>query len=171
MYETIDYNENLEPILSQLSKSGAFLTVKSQNRSNTMTIGWGNIGYIWGRKVFIAYVRTSRYTYELLEQAGEFTISIPTNPTSTMKDALMMCGSESGKSVDKFLKCNLNAIEGRTIKSPIISECDTHYECQVLFKHKIENAMLPQQISTNYYDDEAPHIVYYGEIVDSYKLK
>ena len=48
-------------------KSGILLTTKRGEEVNTMTIGWGTIGIDWSRPVFIAYVRESRYTKQLLE--------------------------------------------------------------------------------------------------------
>ena len=65
-----------EKILEQLPK-GAFLTVKNGEKMNVMTIGWGNIGFIWGKPIFTALVRYSRYTYELLENSGEFAVCVP----------------------------------------------------------------------------------------------
>ena len=41
---------------------GILLTTKGQTGVNTMTIGWGTIGIEWGRPMFVAYVRESRYT-------------------------------------------------------------------------------------------------------------
>ena len=46
-----------------------------------MTIGWASVGYLWKKPVFIALVRKQRHSYDLLERAGEFTVSVPTkNP-------------------------------------------------------------------------------------------
>ena len=63
-------------ILKQIEK-GVFLTVKQGDNTNTMTIGWGMLGRIWNRQIFMVLVRYSRYTYELIEKADSFTVSIP----------------------------------------------------------------------------------------------
>ncbi len=52
----VNYNEYSKEALEQLKK-GAFLTVKNDNRVNTMTIGWGNIGIIWNKPIFMVLVR------------------------------------------------------------------------------------------------------------------
>ena len=41
-----------------------------------MIIGWGNIGYDWGRPIFTVLVRESRYTHGYREWR-RLTISIP----------------------------------------------------------------------------------------------
>ena len=53
---------------------GILLTTKSGDKVNTMTIGWGTIGIEWGKPIFVGYVRESRYTREMLDQNGEFTM-------------------------------------------------------------------------------------------------
>ncbi len=53
-------------------KKGAFLTVKAGDAMNTMTIGWGLIGFIWQRSVFMVAVRDSRHTFSIMEKAVGF---------------------------------------------------------------------------------------------------
>ena len=55
----IAYNQYAKETLEILSK-GALLTVKSGEKVNAMTIGWGSIGFMWGKPVFMAMVRPSR---------------------------------------------------------------------------------------------------------------
>lgn len=38
-------------------------------------IGWGHVGRLWNKMTFVIYVRQSRFTKELLEKNGAFTIS------------------------------------------------------------------------------------------------
>lgn len=55
---------------------GILLTTKHEDKVNTMTIGWGMVGIEWGKPIFIAYVRESRFTKQMLDQSGEFTINV-----------------------------------------------------------------------------------------------
>lgn len=73
------FTSNLENAMNHLHKKGAFLTVENQEKVNTMTISWGNIGYQWNKPIFTVLVRKSRHTYEMLEKGAEFSISIPLN--------------------------------------------------------------------------------------------
>ena len=38
-------------------RPGILITTKAGGKVNSMTIGWGTLGIIWNRPVFIAYVR------------------------------------------------------------------------------------------------------------------
>ena len=70
---------------------GILLTTKRGEEVNTMTIGWGHIGIEWSIPIFVVYVRESRYTKQLLEENGEFTINVPVGEID--KSILGVCGT------------------------------------------------------------------------------
>ena len=111
-------------------------------------------------------VRYSRYTYHLLEKAKDFTVSIPIK--KDLKKELAYCGTYSGKDVDKFKECNLNIIDGRKVASPIIANCELHYECNIVYKQAMEPGTLNENIKDRYYKDKDYHVLYFGEILDCY---
>lgn len=61
MKKPIDVFAAAETILKALPK-GILLTTQEGTKTNTMIIGWGSLGVNWGKPVFTAYVRESRYT-------------------------------------------------------------------------------------------------------------
>ena len=101
-------------------KKGILLTTKADDKVNTMTIGWGTMGIEWGRPVFVAYVRESRYTHEMLERCGEFTVNIPMGNVDTK--ILSVCGTKSGRDMDKIKELNLTLEEPLNISVPGIKE-------------------------------------------------
>ncbi|ABO51040.1 conserved hypothetical protein [Desulforamulus reducens MI-1] len=166
MKEDVKFNDHLRELLEQLPK-GAFLTVKDdQDRVNTMTIGWGTLGFMWQKPVFMVMVRPSRYTYQLIENAKDFTVSIPLN--KDLKKALAACGTKSGRDIDKFKECNLTPEQGKVVNSPIIGECDLHYECKLVYQQVMEPALVDPSIKKLAYAKGDYHVMYYGEIVASY---
>ena len=62
-------------IYEPLKKGLCLITAGNINDFNTMTIGWGTIGCLWSKPVFIAYVKQNRYTFEFTEKNEYFTIS------------------------------------------------------------------------------------------------
>ena len=167
-YQNLKYNELSKEMFEQLEK-GAFLTTKVGDKVNTMTIAWGGINFVWYRPVFVAYVRYSRDTYQMLENGSEFTINVPL--TKDLKKELSFCGTKSGRDYDKIEKCGLHLKDSRSIQTPIISDCDLHFECKVVYKQALEPGMIPQDVKERFYRDNNYHVVYYGEIVDSYLIK
>jgi len=151
-----------QKILEQLPK-GAFLTVNDGERINVMTIGWGNIGFVWGKPVFTALVRYSRYTYELLEKSGEFAVCIPAK--DSLKQELAICGSKSGRDLDKFKACGFTTVKGQVISAPLIKECPLHLECKVIYKKGMDENFLDPKVKEASYPKGDLHVIYYGEIV------
>lgn len=167
MKTEMKYNENLEKVLNQLS-IGAFLTVSDGKNVNTMTIGWANIGIIWNKPIIMVMVRKSRHTYEIIENAKDFTVSIPLEVD--LQKALVYCGSYSGRDVDKIKESQLSLKKSNTIISPIISECDMHYECKIVHSQILTSQNLENSIKERFYINDDYHVLYFGEIVESYMI-
>lgn len=163
----VAYNEYLKEMTEVLPK-GAFLTVKGDGELNTMTIGWGTVGYVWGKPVFTVLVRDSRYTYELMEKTDEFTVSIPLN--GGLKEELAFCGKESGRDYDKITECNLTTIPGQRVDTPVIKGCELHYECKIRFKQRMDQDLdkFDGEYDDKWYPTDDYHTIYHGEIVDCY---
>jgi len=162
----MDFTEISQEALEQLQK-GAFLTVSNQGITNTMTIGWGSLGYIWKKPVFMVLVRYSRYTHNLIDKADEFTVSIPLK--GQLNQALNICGTKSGRDMDKFKECGLKTEKGRMVDTPIISECDIHIECKIVYKQGMEQNNLADSLKKSCYPKGDYHVLYYGEIVKAYR--
>lgn len=165
MFKNIKYNELSKEMLTQLQK-GAFLTVKSGDKLNTMTIGWGSLGYIWNKPVFMVMVRYSRHTFDLIDKAEDFTVSYPLN--GQLKDALAFCGTKSGRDMDKIKECNLKLKNGNKVVTPIIEDCDLFLECKIAYKQHMDEKLLSKDIKDRSYSMGDYHVLYYGEIVDAY---
>jgi flavin reductase (DIM6/NTAB) family NADH-FMN oxidoreductase RutF len=153
-------------LLEQLQK-GAFLTVRSQGKVNTMTIAWGSLGYMWNRPVFIAMVRYSRYTYQLIKDADSFAVSFPLK--GQYKEALSLCGTRSGRDIDKFAECGLKLKDGQRLGTPMIDGCDLHLECRIVYKRAMEPETLDDGIKAKSYSDGDYHVMFYGEIAAVYR--
>ena len=156
-------------------KKGVLLTTKAGNTVNTMTIGWGKIGIEWNRPVFIAYVRETRYTKQLLEESGEFTVNVPLNDVDSK--IIGYCGKVSGRDTDKIRDLNLTLVDSDVIQVPGIQELPLTLECKVIYSQKQDLSILPQTIIERFYpvlEEDGfrdYHIAYYGEIVNAYLIE
>lgn len=164
---SVNFTYKLEEAMNYLHRKGAFLTVKSDDKVNTMTISWGNIGFEWNRPIFTVLVRHSRYTHELIEDSNDFTISIPLD--DNLKKELAYCGSKCGRDINKFKECNLTLEPSRIVSSPIISECKLHYECKIVYKQDMNPELLSEEVKKTSYASGDYHTIYYGEIVSCYE--
>ena len=162
----LSYDAKMREAMQALTQWGAFLTTSADGAQNTMAIGWGSIGFAWGKPLFTVLVRNTRYTHELLEKATEFVVSIPL--TDHMQKELEYCGTQSGRDIDKFRTSNLKTAPGQKVSVPIIAGCQLHYECRILTSLPISLDELHESCHQWYADDY--HILYVGEILACYEI-
>ena len=149
---------------------GAFLTTRDGDKINTMVIGWGHIGRIWERPVFVAYVRDSRYTRELLDRNPEFTVNIPAGEID--RNAFRICGSQSGRDMDKIAAAGLTPVAPLEISVPALAEFPLTLECRVIYREEQDASRLPEDIRRRFYTAESgDHIAYWGAIAAAYLLE
>ena len=150
---------------------GILLTTCAEGQVDTMTIGWGTVGVQWGRPIFIAFVRESRYTKQLLEKNGEFTVNIPLGQVD--KNILGVCGTKSGRDMDKIAHLGLTLEEGQTVSVPAIKELPLTLECKVIYKQDQNPSAIFPEYDRRYYakgtrNEGDYHTAYYGEITAAY---
>ena len=171
MKHEIDVFEYAGLICKQMAK-GILLTTKAENSVNTMTIGWGTLGIEWGKKLFVAYVRESRFTREMIDKTGEFTINIPLNEID--RKVLRYCGSKSGRDTDKIGDLGLTLVDSDIVNVPGIKELPVTLECRVMYSHLQDATELPVSSVERFYPEENGkrdnHIAYYAEIVNAYLI-
>ena len=159
-------------------KRGILLTTKIDEKVNTMTIGWGTIGIEWGKPIFIAFVRESRYTKDMLDTNAEFSVNIPYGEVDAQ--ILGFCGTKSGRDVDKITEMGLTLESPLEISAPGIKELPLTLECKVLYRQKQDLSTIPEAILDRYYpsnpdcpyagSDRDYHYAYYAEIVSAYLI-
>lgn len=174
MKKTVDAFDYAGHICKAMKK-GILLTTKADDKVNTMTIGWGKIGIEWNRPVFIAYVRESRYTKEMMEKNGEFTVNIPMGEIDSR--ILSHCGRTSGRDSDKIKDLNLTLVDSDIVSVPGILELPLTLECKVIYTQKQDLSALPQELIDRFYPQVDAsgfrdyHIAYYGEILGASLLE
>ena len=164
MREKIGTYDAIQETLKCLNNGGLLLGTGTQG--NPMTIGWGTIGQIWGKPLFIVLVRPSRFSFGLIEALPEFSVNVPTHE---LRKTVAICGSKSGRDMDKIKECGLHLNPGENIGVPTIQECDIQYECRVIHKSNVINGDLDPQIVAATYPTGNFHRVYYGEILAVYR--
>lgn len=177
MKEKINITDYANKITEALPK-GILLNSK-YTKFNSMIIGWGGLGTVWGKSTFTVYVREHRYTKSQLDATGEFSISVPLNKIIPVISKV--CGTKSGRDVDKEIEAHLTLESPEIINVPGIKEYPLTLECKILYSQKqelekipmdIRKYMYPQDVDGTYFmANKDAHTVYIGEIVASYIIK
>jgi flavin reductase (DIM6/NTAB) family NADH-FMN oxidoreductase RutF len=159
------YSENFDKLCEALEGAGAFLVVENgKGRVNVMTIGWAQVGIIWGMPVLTVMVRPSRHTHAMLGKASHFSVCVPRR--GELKKELAFCGTKSGRDYDKIRACALQLKEGSVKGLKYIDGCELVYQCEVYGKHDLQREALATGALSKYYPGvETPHTLYFGKIV------
>lgn len=161
-----DTKDVFDITMERMTSEGLLLvTADKAGRPNVMTIGWGTIGSVWGKDVFIILVRPSRYSYSLLEQVPQFTVNVP---TQGLASAVALCGSVSGRDCDKFEQAQLTPVAAQETDVPVIKQCPVNYQCRVLHKTDMVAGAVPDDIKKTFYPINDYHRVYFGQILACY---
>jgi len=154
----------LDEVFEQIGGKGAFLTgALPGGRANPMTIGWGLIGVVWGRPIFQVLVRPSRHTHGLIEKAGAFTVSVP---LPSADRALTLCGTKSGRELDKLAELGIGVVPGKTVPVPTLDIPGAHYACRVVAKTDlVPGGLVSAELRDRYYPQGDLHTLYFGEIL------
>lgn len=173
--KSIEIKEYAADILKALP-GGLLLTTKADGKVNSMVIGWGTFGINWSRPVFAVYVREGRFTREQLDKNPEFTINVPIGEYD--KNIIAVCGSKSGRNIDKVAEAGLTLADPQVVSVPAIKEFPLTLECKVIYRQPQELEFLPKEICERMYPQDVPssnpmanrdpHVTYYGEIVAAY---
>lgn len=159
--------------------NGVLLTTKSGDEVDTMVIGWGFIGTFWGEPTFVAYIRTSRHTYKMLEESGEFTVNVPMDRLDS--EIMRVAGFKSGRYVNKVEELGLTLVNPDVVSAPALFQCPITLECKVVYKQLLDADAIPPEAGIFYpadvTDPDEPmrssflHMAFYGRIVASYVVE
>ena len=177
MKEKINVSAYAQKITEALPK-GVLLNTNG-DKFNSMVIGWGALGTVWGVPAFTVYVRENRYTKGQLDKTGEFSVSVPLEKPvpAIAKD----CGSQSGRDIDKAKEAGLTLEAPEKIKTPGVKEYPLTLECKILYGQRQELSLIPEDIRASMYPQDVDgshpmanrdaHTVYIGQIVDAYIIR
>lgn len=161
-FKSIKPQEITGNTFSLIGSDWMLVTAGTMDKFNMMTASWGGMGVLWGKNVCFIFIRPTRYTYELLEKHDKFSLSFFDNK---WRNALNLCGSKSGRDIDKAKATGL---------IPFVGENDTIgfeqarmiIECKKIYFQDIDPAnFLDPAIMRNYSQNDY-HRVYVGEILD-----
>jgi len=106
-------------------------TVSSEGRPNIITLGWA-MPTSNDPPLCAISIGLTRFSHELLEQVAEFVLAFP---AEDMEAAMLLCGTKSGREVDKFAEAGLTPLPAAAVRPPLIGEAVTNMECKVVSTH------------------------------------
>jgi len=135
------------------------ITAGTPEAFNTMTASWGGLGVLWERQVGFCFIRPTRYTYEFIEHAENFTLSFF---EERFRKALTYCGTHSGRDGDKIREAGLTPVkEGGAV---YFAEARLVLVCRKLYFQDISPDRFLDPAIESMYPKKDYHRMYVGEI-------
>ncbi len=144
-----------------LNDRWALLTAADGEGCNPMTVSWGGTGILWGKPVATVYVRPQRYTKGLMDREEYFSLSfLPED----RHDVVALCGSKSGRDVDKVKECGLTVLKDE--KVPYFAEAELTLICRKVYQQDLKGECFTDpEVDGKNYPKKDYHRMYIGEIV------
>ena len=162
----MDFTEKSYEVFRMFNDRWALATAGSPEHYNTMTIGWGTLGTIWGpphkgKPIVTIFVSPARYTHEYLEENDYFTVCF--FPEEYRKD-LALLGSRSGREGDKVALTGLTPVP---VEHGVdFAQSELTFVCRKLYTHQFEKEQVPPEVADWIYTRVPPHTMFIGEVVD-----
>ena len=160
--------EELENAFRLVGKDWMLITAEGKDengkdRVNTMTASWGGMGVLWNKPVAFCFIRPQRYTYTLTEQSDHLSLSfLP----EALRPALRLCGTKSGKDIDKFAAAGLTPAAENGV--PYVAEARLVLLCRKLYADDLKKACFVDPTLLSNYENGDFHRVYVVEIEKAY---
>lgn len=135
------------------------ITAGTPDRFNTMTASWGGLGVLWKKQVAFCFIRPTRYTYEFIERSEHFTLSFFSR---RYRSALNLCGTKSGRDVDKAAETGLTPAFGDG--TVYFTQARLVLECRKLYFQDFSPARFLDSSIEELYPQKDYHRMYVGEI-------
>lgn len=144
-----------------IGKDWGLVTVDAGDKVNMMTVSWGGVGIMWNKPVAYTFIRPQRYTFDFLEKGDYFAISfLP----EEYRKALSLCGSKSGRDIDKVKETGLTPVENE--KAPYFAESKVVLICRKMYGQSLDkDSVIDNSVFQSYAEDGSDyHKMYISQI-------
>ncbi len=158
MFKEINAKEIDSNLIKVIADEWMLISAGDKNGYNMMTASWGFAGEMWGNDSVIAMIRPQRYTMKFVDNNDYFTLSF----YGDNKDIHKVCGSKSGRDVDK------TALTGLT---PVFSDNTVYFEearivlvCKKQYAELLKEECFIDKEPLKWYADKDYHYMIIGKI-------
>lgn len=164
----LDFWNHTGEILHRMrsANGGVLCTVTDRGgQDNVLTLGWGLIGPSYrGHPIFVVAVAPPRYSWRFLEDVPEFVIAVPDD---SLREAADLCGTRSGRDLDKFDAAGLTRVASCHVRPPSIGECPINVECRIYHGAAPPHNLLTPEHRLRPVHEQ--HTIYFAEVLGTFR--
>ncbi len=164
MFQKVDPKSLSFNPFAAIGSQWMLITAGTPEKCNTMTASWGGLGILWGGPAATCYIRPQRYTKEFVDREEYFTLTFF---GGEYRKALALCGSKSGRDIDKVKECGFT-VKTAECGAPYFEEAELVLVCRKRFAQPMDPDNIPQEIKDKWYPQKDYHTLYIGEIIEAF---
>jgi len=120
------------------------VTLDAEGTANVVPLCW--VTQVSGEPLrFVVAIHKRGYSHGLLLEREEFVLAFP---DKAQAEAVMFCGTRSGRKVNKETESGLSFTPASKVAPPLVEGCLTNLECRLVSHH-----------------DAGDHLLFVGEVV------
>jgi flavin reductase (DIM6/NTAB) family NADH-FMN oxidoreductase RutF len=104
-----------------------------QGKDNVMTAAWVVSCSVKPPLVSV-FIHHKWFTRELVSKSKEFVVNVLASDQAEISE---ICGTVSGRKVDKYARANLKTRRGEKVNVPLIEGCLANLECRVVADYEV----------------------------------
>ncbi len=111
--------------------------------------------------MFAVSVGHRRYTNELIRHAGEFVLAFP---AAGQEEVVAICGSHSGRDLDKVERCALRLQGAEAVDTPLLTDAFLNFECRLVTTAETgDHTIFVGEVLAAHLGDPAGPLVNFGD--------
>lgn len=167
-FERIDPTDIQDNIFKLIDEDWMLITAGPLESYNMMTASWGGAGILWNKKIAWCVIRPQRYTREFMEKNDIFTLSFF---DEQYRDALNLCGSKSGREINKTEATGFTPISCDLPGATSFKQARMIIECRKIYFQDLQPSNFLDPSIEECYPKKDYHRMYIGEIVNCWIKK
>ncbi len=158
MFKEISAKEIKGNLIEKTADEWMLISAGSKEDYNMMTASWGFMGEMWGVDMAIAMIRPQRYTMEFVNNNDYYALSF----YGDNKDIHKVCGSKSGRDVNKTELANLTPVFADN--TVYFSEANLVIICKKQYSQQLSEDCFTESQPLEHYKDKDFHNMIFGKI-------
>ncbi|MDR0394876.1 MAG: flavin reductase [Tannerella sp.] len=108
LFKSIEAKDIPEDVFTLVGSDFTVITAGTPSHYNSMVASWGGMGILFNKPATWCFLRSSRYTLELMRKEQTYTMSYF---DEAYKEDILLFGTKSGRDTDKMKESKLTSVQ------------------------------------------------------------
>ena len=129
LFKEIEAKDLPSDVFTLIGQNFGVLTAGTPEHYNSMVIGWGGWGIVFGKPAVFSFLRSNRYTLELMRKEQKYTLTFFDDE---FKEDILKFGMSSGRDSDEKMKSTMLTSVQTPESNMAFKEAKIIIECELI---------------------------------------